>query len=609
MLRVQRMTQVHTIDKTQSPKHLLSSKLTLPLFCNYCVCYVLINTKATLLVRMECSCGCCSALRPRYKRLVNNIYPASPAEGYDKSNLEKLTFYARAQSEKLDRIGNYLAQRIARDLSRHRPGYVAIGVEAMDRLLVTSNAQSLNLFVESFLRVVQQLVESQDLSMQLLGTQSFVKFAGIEEDTPSYHRRYDFFVSKFASMSHNSDRELDKRRQLRTAGLNGLKGVIRKTVSDDLQANIWDENHMDKIVPSLLYNMQEPSESEQLERKSQADRVIQQHISSKINPHSIAASIAETPLITPTFGDKSAPAMIAEDCLKELIRRATFGHIKSVIKPVLKHIDSHDFWKLDPESEQFSIKIFKIIMYSIQTQHSYTVIQILMDHLDDVIRSDGASKDQQIKIGIVTVLSSIVAIAAAESIGPSVLEIINSLLEHLRTSINNHGKREVLFQEAIMDTLAEFSSNLPDYQKTEILFFIKSRAPTLKPDSVIGVKLQKILQDLRGSGPETHFKLRRDSALSRSDINSISVDVESTASSPDIVKTSPEEEEVINFETFKKVLSETNETETVGEKKNRILEWFSNATFEELLEKAKSTKSHSGDYYALSLDIASKYIC
>ena len=31
----------------------------------------------------------------------------------------------------------------------------------------------------------------------------FVKFANIEEDTPSYHRRYDFFVSKFSAMCHS----------------------------------------------------------------------------------------------------------------------------------------------------------------------------------------------------------------------------------------------------------------------------------------------------------------------------------------------------------------------------------------------------------------------
>ena len=40
------------------------------------------------------------------------------------------------------------------------------------------------------------------LSLQLWYLQ-FVKFANIEEDTPSYHRRYDFFVSKFSAMCHS----------------------------------------------------------------------------------------------------------------------------------------------------------------------------------------------------------------------------------------------------------------------------------------------------------------------------------------------------------------------------------------------------------------------
>ena len=40
----------------------------------------------------------------------------------------------------------------------------------------------------------------------------FVKFSNIEEDAPSYHRRYDFFVSKFSSMCHSGD-QYDKETQ------------------------------------------------------------------------------------------------------------------------------------------------------------------------------------------------------------------------------------------------------------------------------------------------------------------------------------------------------------------------------------------------------------
>lgn len=70
-------------------------------------------------------------------------------------------------------------------------------------------------------------------------------------------------------------------------------------------------------------------------------------------------------------------------------------------------------------------------MYSIQSQHSYVVIQKLMTHLDQHSEDPVA-----IRIGIATVLSEIVVIAANASIGPSLLEIFNSMLRHLRHSVD-----------------------------------------------------------------------------------------------------------------------------------------------------------------------------
>ncbi|KAJ8966269.1 hypothetical protein NQ317_004487 [Molorchus minor] len=124
-------------------------------------------------------------------------------------------------------------------------------MEAMDQLLLACHAPTLNLFVESFLKMVQKLLESTEPELQILATQSFVKFANIEEDTPSYHRRYDFFVSKFSAMCHSGGPE-EVRDKIRRAGIKGLQAVVRKTVSDDLVENIWEPQHMDKIVPSLF---------------------------------------------------------------------------------------------------------------------------------------------------------------------------------------------------------------------------------------------------------------------------------------------------------------------------------------------------------------------
>jgi hypothetical protein len=45
-------------------------------------------------------------------------------------------------------------------------------MEAMDQLLVACHSQTLNLFVESFLKMVQKLLESADPQLQILATQS-----------------------------------------------------------------------------------------------------------------------------------------------------------------------------------------------------------------------------------------------------------------------------------------------------------------------------------------------------------------------------------------------------------------------------------------------------
>lgn len=57
-------------------------------------------------------------------------------------------------------------------------------------------------------------------------------------------------------MCHGNHENVEMRDSIRVAGIRGLQGVIRKTVSDDLVENIWDKTHMEKIVPSLLFNMQ-----------------------------------------------------------------------------------------------------------------------------------------------------------------------------------------------------------------------------------------------------------------------------------------------------------------------------------------------------------------
>uniref|UniRef100_A0A8C1KDR0 EFR3 homolog Bb (S. cerevisiae) n=1 Tax=Cyprinus carpio TaxID=7962 RepID=A0A8C1KDR0_CYPCA len=352
--------------------------------------------------------------------------------------MEKLTFYALSAPEKLDRIGAYLSERLSRDVARHRYGYVCIAMEALDQLLMACHCQSINLFVESFLKMVRKLLEADKPNLQILGTNSFVKFANIEEDTPSYHRSYDFFVSRFSEMCHSNYEDPDIRTKIRMAGIKGLQGVVRKTVNDELQANIWDPQHMDKIVPSLLFNLQS---GEGTERES--------------------------------------PAELTERCFRELLGRSAYGNIKNAVTPVLMHLDNHSLW----EGKTFAVRCFKIIMYSIQSQHSHLVIQQLLGHLDANSKSSAT-----VRAGIVEVLLEAAAIAASGSVGPTVLEVFNTLLRHLRLSVDyeltgsydrinigtkiikEHEERQL--QEAVIRTIGIFH----DY-RSEVMLFIMGKVP------------------------------------------------------------------------------------------------------------------------------------
>ena len=91
---------------------------------------------------------CCSPCRPAYKRHVDAIYPAAAEDGLVKNKNETLTYFAMTSPEKLDRIGEYLAYRISRDVNRGRIEFVFIGVESMDHLLKSAcHVRTLNLFV------------------------------------------------------------------------------------------------------------------------------------------------------------------------------------------------------------------------------------------------------------------------------------------------------------------------------------------------------------------------------------------------------------------------------------------------------------------------------
>ncbi|XP_077967467.1 protein EFR3 homolog A-like [Styela clava] len=389
------------------------------------------------------TCMCCPAFRPRYKRLVDNIFPTTHDGGLVRSEMEKLTYYAVSAPEKLDRIGEYLAHRLTRSISRKRDASVFIAMEALDQLLLACHAQQINSFVESFLRMVANLLESDNLDFQAVGTNSFIKFSMIEEDTASYHRRYDFFVSKFSAMCHSNLDNMRDRKKIQSHGVRGIHGVIRKTVADELQVNIWQKQHMDKIVPSLLYVMMQ----EQTQEPSPGRRESFAHNKDTVENIGINAG----------------------DCLRELLSRAAYGNVGSALRPALAHLDAHKKWN---PVNTFAIKCFKVFMFAIQAQYTHVIVKMLLDHLDDQDIDQG-----KLKASMLEVLCAVVVIPSSSPIGPAVVEVFSQLSRHLRYSIEskNHKEQEI-FQKAFINTIGVLCNVLPDFQKLEAMVFFVTKA-------------------------------------------------------------------------------------------------------------------------------------
>ena len=74
------------------------------------------------------SCFMCAQCKPRYKRLVDAIYPRNLTDGLVSANMLKLTFYSISHPEKLNRIGLNIIQKILRDLYRQRYSMVEVSL-------------------------------------------------------------------------------------------------------------------------------------------------------------------------------------------------------------------------------------------------------------------------------------------------------------------------------------------------------------------------------------------------------------------------------------------------------------------------------------------------
>ena len=71
------------------------------------------------------SCTCCGVCcrKPRYKRLIDSLFPEDPQDVRPvAANVDKLIYFAQSSPEDLDKMGKYLSSRLRKSLHREKDG-------------------------------------------------------------------------------------------------------------------------------------------------------------------------------------------------------------------------------------------------------------------------------------------------------------------------------------------------------------------------------------------------------------------------------------------------------------------------------------------------------
>lgn len=194
----------------------------------------------------------------------------------------------------------------------------------------------------------------------------------------------------------------------------------------------------------------------------------------------------------------------AKMLLKNLASKADYTTISKIVLPILAYLDANQpsGW----EYCRFVRCVFLILMYNVKQQHAI-VIKELIKHLDSHINSSA-----KLKCHIIRAISTCIRIAAMHSVGTTgqINEIFTYLLKHLKSSVektstlrtqlitkkmpaststgsfqqvsantatnDEKSKNDIVeeqnLQRRIIDAMGQFTANLPDYSKNDVVMLI-----------------------------------------------------------------------------------------------------------------------------------------
>ncbi|KAI0018845.1 hypothetical protein F4780DRAFT_495630 [Xylariomycetidae sp. FL0641] len=397
--------------------------------------------------------------RPKHQVLVLRCYPRTTKGAVDvkpnSSELSYLLFYATSRRSKIQKVGQFLEKKTASDVWRLRIGNVQVTLQIL-AALIEKSPKDLPLFAQNVLKILDQVLRSNDITMVEASLPTFGTFCE-HHDVSSlfadqgYLRQYEDVVrayATFASTRTTPGKGTPSKPvalRWRNAGLGAIRSIAR---SDALSSVAGRQ--LDVIVPMVLENLWTDNEDflDVLRRRAHAvEKVkaeptpLQRRRTSISTVKTEGTGDANPVAFSGTSGDIDKMAeedigVAALQCLKQVfvipnraqLHGATLALLEFikerirqnevVVKP-RDHTGAHGGW---------AIKMFELVTRWAPVQDRYV---IMVTATDTLLRTVPSKEN----VGEQSVLASIIGSLLCSDInliGLSIMDVLLGLMQHIK---------------------------------------------------------------------------------------------------------------------------------------------------------------------------------
>ncbi|XP_073038450.1 protein SEMI-ROLLED LEAF 2-like isoform X1 [Primulina eburnea] len=341
----------------------------------------------------ESMCVCCPALRSRsrqpvkrYKKLLAEIFPKSPAGRPNDRKIGKLCEYAVKNPFRIPKIAKYLEERCYKELRNSNLIFVSVVAETYNKLLHVCTEQ-VAYFAVNLLNVINELLDDakQDDAI-IIGCQTLSTFIYRQVDG-TYGRNIENLVEKVCLLACKSD-DVHQKHKLRAASLQCLSAMVW-FMAEFSQIFV----DLDKIVLVILDNfeMEQNEEDDEgrnanhywVDEVSRCEGRVAPGVGGDLSPsHTIIRSRPEKkdPSLL-TREEAEMPKIWAQICIQRLVDLAKESMtMRLVLDPMLIYFDNGRHWA--PNNGLALIVLSDMLYFLESPENRQSILAGVVRHLD-----------------------------------------------------------------------------------------------------------------------------------------------------------------------------------------------------------------------------------